>query len=269
MMKDLTGERFGRWLVVEHSHVKAKNHYWLCRCDCGREKAVGVSGLKTGLSRSCGCLMRELAKTRQLRHGGAAGKKSGEYQVWSQMKHRCENPDANGFANYGGRGIKVCERWKGEDGFINFVADMGARPSLSYTLDRFPNNDGDYEPGNCRWATSKEQSRNKRSNHLLTYDGETRCLTEWSEITGIFLGTLAMRVRLGWDAESIVNTPVNPKQSLQMLTCDGETLPISEWAKRTGIKPATIHYRLNFAGWSMADAVKTPTQISKRRIRDR
>lgn len=121
------------------------------------------------------------------------------------MIQRCNNPNSQHFDAHGGRGISVCDRWRS---FEAFLGDMGERPDGT-TLDRFPDNNGNYEPGNCRWATKKEQARNRRDNRLAEYDGETRCLTEWAEIKGVPVEVLRTRVsKLGWDIATALETPV-------------------------------------------------------------
>ena len=123
------------------------------------------------------------------------------------MVQRCFDSNHKHFHSYGGRGITVCERWLGEQGFANFLADMGPRPSAQHSIDRFPDNDGNYGPDNCRWATSSEQNRNRRDNHLITADGETMCIAAWAERTGIHRNTLFNRLRLGWTDEETVESP--------------------------------------------------------------
>lgn len=129
-------------------------------CVCGGERVALLGDVKRGRTRSCGCLKAETSVGVPPRHGHSAGYKvSAEYRAWTAMRTRCRNPRSASYHNYGGRGIKVCERW---DLFDNFLADMGLKPSPQHSLDRFPNNDGNYEPGNCRWATNYEQQNNKR-----------------------------------------------------------------------------------------------------------
>lgn len=138
-------------------------------------------------------------------HGETSGERSTEYIIWQGLKRRCLNPKLREYPNYGGRGIQVCQRWL--DGFENFLADVGRRPSPKHSLDRI-DGDGNYEPGNVRWATANVQQRNRRNNRLLTLDGVTRCATEWAEIFGIGQSLIGQRLRKGWSDERTLTTPV-------------------------------------------------------------
>jgi hypothetical protein len=176
---DLRGKKFGRWLVIE----KSKDG-WFCECDCGTKKTVKTWALTSGRSKSCGCLHKEIIRDigyKNATHGcDRVGKATPEYITWGSMISRCTNPRKKDYPNYLGRGIEVCERWHS---FENFLADMGYKPSPEHTLDRIDNN-GNYEPSNCRWATRKEQNRNSRWNRYLIFDGISKCIAEWAEILG-------------------------------------------------------------------------------------
>ena len=157
---DITGMRFHRLTVIRKLLDRAsRNVFWLLACDCGRTHRAPASALRTGRVKSCGCMNQELRLARNQRHGLAArgAKKPAEYIVWQAMIGRCSNPKNKAFRYYGGRGIVVCDRWRHD--FTAFLADMGQRPSPKHSIDRI-NNDGNYEPGNCRWATQSEQVRN-------------------------------------------------------------------------------------------------------------
>lgn len=171
-----------------------------CRCDCGDVRVYRLYSLRNGNTRSCGCLAKEEAGNGAKTHGMS---KTSEYGIWRGMIRRCSNPNDEAWKNYGGRGIKVCERWR--ESFEAFFADMGKRPSDDHSIDRFPNNNGDYEPGNCRWATSMEQMRNTRVNRLIEYKGKRKCVAEWAEQYGVRPGILYVRLfKSGWTFEEAV-----------------------------------------------------------------
>jgi hypothetical protein len=160
-LKDLTGQRFGRWLVLERAPNHGPKTMWLCQCDCGRHGVVcGSSLLPTGNSRSCGCLQREEFGASRYVHGHAAGeKKSKEYRAWRHMITRCENPNSKDFSEYGGRGIRVCEAWRGS--FVTFLNDVGLAPTPGHSIGRINNVLG-YSPDNVRWETPSQQANNRR-----------------------------------------------------------------------------------------------------------
>lgn len=180
---DMLGQKYGRLTVnVEvDEYVQPggqSRRMFECTCDCG--KVINIRGdyLRNGHVTSCGCLNRELTRIRNARHGDSrGGKTTSEYNSWSNMIGRCENRNHPRYADYGGRGIKVCDRWRrGENnklGFECFLIDMGRKPSPQHSLDRFPDNDGNYEPGNVRWATPKEQASTQRPRSPQTRDQGT------------------------------------------------------------------------------------------------
>lgn len=204
------GDRFGRLVVISEASRNPRrpgHRLWLCRCDCGQERTVEAECLKRRGWRSCGCFAREniAALGRQKRTHGR--RNTPEYAAWCQMRRRCQDPTGKSYQNYGGRGIRVCEEWS--QSFEAFFACLGPRPSDKHSLDRI-DNDGDYEPGNCRWATSKEQSRNQRTNHPLTHEGRTQPLSAWAEEKGMKIHTLLRRIRAGWPVDVALTTPVAP-----------------------------------------------------------
>jgi hypothetical protein len=166
------------------------------------------------------------------------------------MKARCANPSAAHFDRYGGRGISVCARWQS---FDQFLADIGERPAGT-TLDRI-NNEGNYEPGNCRWATRKANSRNRSDNHLLTFNGQTKTLAEWVESTSHSLATLQGRVRMGWTDEQILGTPSRERAANRTLTVRGVTKPLAAWCEQLGLSARTVRHRLSKQGMSPTEAL--------------
>lgn len=156
---DLTGRRFGRLVAIAYAPGH-KRVTWLCRCDCGTEASIQKEVLLRGDTRSCGCLRRELAETKNLSHGHARkGRISSEFRSWTHIIERCENRQNADWPSYGGRGISVHASWR--ESFASFLADVGPKPNHHYSIDRI-DNDGNYEPGNVRWATAKDQARNRR-----------------------------------------------------------------------------------------------------------
>lgn len=202
---DLTGQRFGRLLVVARdlSPRKSRLAHWSCSCDCGRTTVTSGNELRNGGTKSCGCWIRDHMAARQRTHGQT---RSPEFKAWGSLLERCENPDAKDYPNYGGRGVRVCERWR--NSFENFLTDMGRRPTSVHSVDRKDVN-GHYEPGNCRWATRSEQQRNRRCNRMVTAMSQTLSAAEWAERSGISYPTLLSRLDHGWDGDLAVTAPVN------------------------------------------------------------
>lgn len=178
----MTGQKFNRLTVIKH----IENYKCLCKCDCGNVKEISGNHLRSGRTKSCGCLKKEMTMDRNKTHGMSESK---EYIIWSAMNQRCSNKNNKGYKYYGGRGIKVCKGWLK---FENFYKDMGNKPQ-GLSLDRIDNSKG-YCKENCRWATRKEQQRNTRYNKMIAYKGETKCLVEWSEELNMNYNTLLSRL---------------------------------------------------------------------------
>jgi hypothetical protein len=207
-MIDLSGRKYGRLTVVKRTGKdRQRRYHWLCRCSCGEEKIVRGDSLKSGKTKSCGCLHKEKVAHLLTKHGHATRMTvSQAYRSWQHIIQRCTNPKHQHYHLYGGRGIMVCERWL--NSFENFLVDMGEPPSPTHSIDRIDNNN-QYCKSNCQWATKREQSRNRRNNHLETYNGKTQCLASWAEEYNIVYQTLQKRLKLGWSIEKALTTKAN------------------------------------------------------------
>lgn len=195
---DIRGAEFGRLTAVEAVARAGGKTRWRCVCQCGTEVIVTTGNLRSGNSKSCGCLNTERVAALNRTHGRS---KTREYSTWQAMKSRCTNKSYTQYKDYGGRGIGVCDRWK--ESFENFLDDMGERPSESYSIDRI-NVDGDYEPGNCKWSTHDEQVNNARSNHNIAFDGRTLTASQWARRLGMKPLTILARVRKGLPVEQVL-----------------------------------------------------------------
>lgn len=194
--RDLNGERFG-WLTVLGTDDSPHNHpgqFWICKCDCGKEIVVRGDGLTSGHTKSCGCKNK-----RSTKHNKSHIKL---YSIWKGMKQRCNNANNPYYKHYGMRGIKLCNEWNDDfESFYKWSIDNGYKDGL--TIDRI-NNDGLYEPDNCRWATRVEQQANRRNTAFISYNGETHTIREWSEITGINQSTISNRRLKGLPPQEIL-----------------------------------------------------------------
>lgn len=214
--QDLTGQRFGRLIALrEFKKEGTQQYYWICKCDCGKEKAVGTYVLLHGKTRSCGCLLIEsnLNNNKNTSHGDSRmGARRRLYGIWCGVTARTRqhgNPEIN--KNYYARGIRMCEEWKDYTLFKEWALNNGYEDSL--TIDRI-DNDGDYSPKNCRWTTKTEQARNRRSSHPITINGETKLLTDWAKEAGIAYSTIILRLKKGWTEEEAATTPsLRPKKN--------------------------------------------------------
>ncbi len=202
------GQKFGRLTVVcflynreyvyKNTGRRRNFPYYLCKCDCGKEKIVAKDFLirKKNGTRSCGCKSKEFLVKMSLSHGQSNTRL---FRIWAHIKDRCFNDKNDAYKNYGARGITVCEKWKKDFmSFYNWAMANGYKENL--TIDRMDNN-GNYDPSNCRWITVKEQHRNTRKNVYLSYNGETKCVAEWAEKLGISKETLYGRIKKGWSVE--------------------------------------------------------------------
>ena len=200
------GKKYGRLTVLKYTETVKKHKYFLCICDCGVKKIVDIKHLTMGHTRSCGCLWQDEKHEYRKIHGFT--KKENLYSVWCGMKHRCYCKTCKAYKYYGDRGILVCDEWKNSYlNFRNWAIKNGYKENL--TIDRI-NVNGNYEPSNCRWVSDKVQSRNKRSNVILTFNGISHCIVEWSEILNIPASTLNARLnKLNWSVEKTLTEPLH------------------------------------------------------------
>lgn len=193
------GQQFGRLTVLGKERAPDGALAWRCSCSCGGEKVVRHRHLVRGATRSCGCLEQESRHTTPITHGMSGTR---VYRLWSDMRSRCAVLSGRNYENYGGRGIAICARWRR---FENFYADMGEPPEGT-SIDRIDNDKG-YSPENCRWATVFEQANNRRSNIVISYNGRSQTVTQWSREFGVPYCRLRSRLALGWDIERALTAP--------------------------------------------------------------
>lgn len=249
MAKDLRGRKFGRLLVLcTAGRTPRREIKWLCRCDCGNRKVVKSTNLERGTTKSCGCLFVEMLKQKhesQFRHGLCG---TPEHRAWAAMKSRCMDQTHKFYADYGGRGITVCERWQD---FRNFIADMGKRPTTKHTLERLDNSLG-YVPGNCEWATRKQQANNRRSSRVLEFRGERLTASQWAQRLGHNVNDIYRRLNHGWSVEKALMTPI--KRYDVSLSVGEESRRLSEWARISGTPTYLIAQRIK-RGWDARKAI--------------
>lgn len=202
-LKDLTGQRFGRLTVIKRDeNDKRGNVQWLCECDCGKSAIVRGYQLTVGKTKSCGCLKG----THKSHHKSNLR----IWYIWQNMKQRCSKESHISYKHYGARGILVCDEWKNDFmNFYNWAMANGYKDNL--TIDRIDVN-GNYEPNNCRWVNMKTQQRNRTNNHLVTLNGETKCMLEWCEIYHLQYNTVLRRLKNGWDIVTAITKPSRVKK---------------------------------------------------------
>jgi len=194
---DITGQKYGKLVAMypTNNHTKCGSYVWHFKCDCGKEKDIPANRVKSGLAKSCGCEYKIHGET-----------ESRLFTIWINMKQRCENPNVPHYKRYGGRGITVCDEWRDFIKFQEWSFENGYDVLL--TIDRINNNKG-YTPENCRWTTIKQQQRNRSNNHLVTYMGETHCIAEWSEILGMSMVAISLRLnRYGFTVKEAFTKPL-------------------------------------------------------------
>lgn len=200
----MIGKRFGQLVVISLApRATSGNTRYNCRCDCGKSSTVTASHLRLGKTQSCGHLRAEAAARATIAATTHGMRNTNTYSVWNSMLNRCRNPKVPNYPSYGGRGITVCPQWYR---FETFFADMGVCPQ-GLSIDRYPDVDGNYEPGNCRWATNAQQQRNKRNTIHLTHKGITKSLRDWEDDLGLPKEVIYGRIKNGWSPERAIEVP--------------------------------------------------------------
>lgn len=262
--KDLTGQTFERWTVLDRASNRGKCTFWRCQCFCGTIREVQTSNLISGGSLSCGCLRRDHAGLHLITHHKT---KTPEFRIWQGIKTRCSNPHSKGFIHYGGRGITLCEHWQD---FQHFLADMGPRPSAKHSIERRNNMLG-YSAENCRWASRKEQARNTNRNRMVTIGEHTACVAEWLETFALPGHIFWGRVKRGWDIAQALTTPHDPSTQRpprpyrNLITINGITHCLTEWLTLAHMGPSTYKQRIK-RGWTSQQALSVPVRHQKKGI---
>lgn len=251
-VKQVVGNKYNRLTVLSYIGSKNYSHRILCLCDCGAKKEVDGWSVVRGLVKSCGCLLKEWYK-KPKKHGMSNTK---EYKTWNKIKQRCLNPNNDRFNRYGKRGIKVCRRWL--NSFDNFFKDMGYAPSKKHTIERI-NNNKNYSPSNCIWATRDIQNRNTSFNKYVIINGEKKCISEWCKIYGLNRGSVQSRLNKGMNPKEAILKPFDMRMSNwhKRYEYNGVSKSLTGWSQEYGISRFVIMYRIK-RGWSMKDALNTP-----------
>ena len=241
---DMRGKTYDALTAVEKvgNNPKNRNAIWRFMCSCGLSCVVDGYDVRSGKVVSCQACAAERTRVASVKHGKTNTR---EFATWTDIQTRCHNPNSTAFADYGGRGIVVCARWR--DSFQNFLSDMGERPA-GKSIDRI-NNDGPYSPENCRWATRQEQARNKRNNVWVEIGGEVKTLSEWARHYGVLAATASLRHKHGHRGEALFKT------TKMTVNHGGITDTFAGWGKRVGIHPRTLSMRINQCHWPVERAL--------------
>lgn len=264
---DMTGQKFGQFTVLGYSgRSQGGKHQWDCVCDCGKEMIVVGESLRSGNSKSCGCRRTKSLTARNkasATRDGISNTRTG--RCWGAMMSRCYRKKDSAYASYGGAGITVCVFLRTSPASV--ISIIGERPG-NLSIDRIENRSG-YHCGNCkeckergwkfniRWATAKQQSRNQKTNRLISFNGETHCVAEWAEITGIDHGIINSRIRRGWKEDELLAPVGSIQKGRPLITIEGETKTPLEWSKVSGVKADTICHRI-IRGWTGQKLLSTP-----------
>lgn len=263
-LKDFTGFHKNKVTILGPTGNKncSGKSLWYCRCDCGKEFIAVGSNVKSGNTRSCGCHNLQRIREQGLSNKTHGLSNSDEYHIWRGIKQRCRNPNNKDYHRYGARGIDILDEWF--ESFESFYNYLGPRPSEQHSVERIDNH-GDYEPGNVKWATQKEQSNNTRSNHLIELNGNIKTITEWEKESPVSRVTINRRLQEGWNVEEAIflepNTKRKTQQPRRFITYNGKTHSIQEWADILGIKYSTMKERLRIYSIEKAITMKSKNGI--------
>lgn len=259
-LKDITGSVFGWLRVLRADHSSPERTKWVCFCDpslggCGNETITTSGRLNKGRAVSCGCLRRSRLLAQTTHGHSKRNRRSKEYTAWAGMIDRCYRQESQHYDRYGGRGIRVCDRWRYD--FAAFLDDMGLKPSNKHSIDRYPDNNGNYEPGNCRWATQSEQMRNTSMTRKVMYRGELRVVADLSDGTDVVHRTVIDRIDHGIGPEAALSLKPYGMRGTKTYTHNGETRTVLEWARAVGMTKDRIEKRLR-SGWPFELAIVPP-----------
>lgn len=243
---DMTGKVLGSLTVLRRSDERGRGGVWVCRCECGTEVLRRGDNLRSSKHPNCGCEAGALVRT----HGKKGTK---IYRIWRGIKDRCCNERCAQYHRYGGRGIQICETWR--NSFQAFYDDMGDVPESKHSIERIDNDRG-YCKSNCRWASMREQSRNKCNTHRLTFKGKTRSLSEWADKLKIPDHRIRQRINRGWSVSRALTVP-SLYSTRTVIEFDGRSLTIGQWARHINIHHSTLLSRLR-EGWSVHRSLKSP-----------
>ncbi|MDD5064951.1 MAG: hypothetical protein PHQ35_09390 [Phycisphaerae bacterium] len=249
---DFTGRKFGRLTVIGREENKNSRVMWLCICDCGKNTIVDGRNLKTGTTKSCGCLSAELKTKRFRKHYGIDVRL---HRIWCGMRQRCFNANSKDFKNYGGRGVTICEAWERFASFREWALNNNYKENL--TIER-KNVNGNYEPSNCEWITNLEQANNKRCNIFITHNGETKTLAQWAEFLGVDGTVLKRRINNGYPLEKALSN--QRFYTYHQLEFNGKKQTMKEWSRELGISYVALKARITTNQWSIERALTTPVK---------
>jgi len=261
-MEEFIGQKFNKLTIISNKFTCNKKTYVNAICECGNVKKYRLDGIKSGHAKSCGCIAllwaKNLAKQVLTTHNMS---RSSEYIIYADIKKRCYNNKYKDFENYGGRGIKVCDRWL--KGFENFYKDMGDRPTLNHSIDRIDVN-GNYEPLNCRWATQKEQCNNKRNNKKVILNGVEIKLNEYCDKNNLNYQIISSRINSGWSVEKSFLEPMNNHYTKILL--NGEQVVLKDECAKRNLPLSIIKQRLFRDKWSVEKSFNYPILHTRKKI---